>query len=143
MRTVFRLTLTAGAILALLAPPAPAEKDKPADKTGTVSGKVVYQGQPLPGGTITFVPAKGKPVTVAIDADGNYKATAVPVGAARIAVETASLKPGRKPPKDKKIPGDQGGKYLRIPEKYGNPKTSGLTLEIQSGKQTHDIHLQK
>ena len=31
--------------------------------------------------------------------------------------------------------------YLKIPEKYSNPKTSPLTVTLKSGRQVHNIDL--
>jgi hypothetical protein len=111
-------------------------------KTGTVAGKIMFSGKPLPGGTITFHPAKGKPIKVKIKADGSYEAKKVPVGKMRVTVETESLRlaGGKKPPAPP-APAP-GGKYIPIPQKYASPKTSGLTLEVKEGKQTHNIELQ-
>jgi Protein of unknown function (DUF1559) len=44
-------------------------------KTAVVTGKVTYQGKPVPHGTITFVPANGPAATGEIRPDGSYTLT--------------------------------------------------------------------
>jgi hypothetical protein len=115
---------------------------------GEVSGTVTYQGQPLGSGQIMFLGDKGT-APASIAADGTYTAHKVPVGTVQITVETI-------PP----VSGGQGGnvagmglntegattaapgKYVKIPDKYKNARTSNLTYEVKSGKQQHDIVLQ-
>lgn len=127
---------------------------------GTVSGKVLYKGKPLPGGTVSFVPPEGKGTVVAqIGEDGSYSVSKVPVGEVTIIVETTSVKPkpgpprGRRPkeaggpPKD--APAPEGGgsaaaptktkKFVAIPEKYGNPKESPLKYTVTKGNQDYDV----
>jgi hypothetical protein len=63
-------------------------------KHGEVSGKVTYQGKPLPGGTVMFWPqgveAGARPAPARINEDGGYTAP-VPVGEVAVTVETESL----------------------------------------------------
>jgi hypothetical protein len=44
----------------------------------SVSGHVTYRGKPLPGGSITFFPASGRPVMSVISDDGTYSAEMPP-----------------------------------------------------------------
>jgi hypothetical protein len=62
-------------------------------KFGKVSGKVTYQGKPLPGGKVMFWPqaAGVNPVSVPLQPDGSYTAEAVPAGEVSVTVETASV----------------------------------------------------
>jgi prepilin-type processing-associated H-X9-DG protein len=92
-------------------PPVPGQK-------GTVTGRVTFQGKPVPGGVIVF--HTGGPVIEGkIADDGTYTVTEVPVGYANIAIQTK----------------------LAIPAKYRNVMTSGLGCQVKGGKQTHDIAL--
>jgi hypothetical protein len=129
----------------------PFRKKADKGKTASVSGKVLYKGVPLPGGTVTFHPTKGKAVTGVIQSDGTYEALGVPVGEARLTVETASVKagPAKEPklktaPKDKGLPAKGGGaapRYVPIPQLYADVKTSALTVEVKPGKNNVDINL--
>jgi hypothetical protein len=127
--------------------------------TGTVKGKVTYKGQPLKGGTVSFqVGEKYAPQPAEIQEDGTYVAENVPLGTAKVAVETESLKPpsgmqGKYPPPappNPKVkseeykppdPAERAKRYVRIPDKYMNPDTSGLSTPVKSGTNTYDIDI--
>jgi hypothetical protein len=133
-------------------------------QTGHISGKVLYQGQPLAGGRLTFRPADPKlnTLSVPIDADGRYEAT-LPVGEVTIAVDNRELQPPTRDPSPGLPPGiklpDQAGgakaapaapssgqakpsgKYVPIPEKFYQAETSGLTYTVKKGEDTLDIEL--
>jgi hypothetical protein len=57
---------------------------------GTVSGKVTYNGQPV-AGRITFHTASGSPISAMIKPDGNYVAPSIPVGEAKITIDTSDV----------------------------------------------------
>jgi hypothetical protein len=131
--------------------------------TGTVSGKVSYKGQPLGGGTILFVAPGQKTVKSAIAPDGSYTISGIPAGTIKIAVETKSAQPpdpealrrafpglpkgaplppeAANNPHFKTGPENKGGKYVWIPDHYGDPEKSNLTVEVTGGNQQHDIEL--
>jgi hypothetical protein len=119
--------------------------------TGRVSGTVTRNGQPVRSGVITFVGKDGNGTTLAfIKKDGTYTTANVPVGDASVilvnAVEepdfagpaTASraAKPSDKPAAPTKLP-------TVIPEKFGKPQTSGLTLTVRPGDNRYDIDVGK
>lgn len=61
-------------------------------KTGKVTGKITTSdGQPLPGGTITFTPTEGKanPASATIKEDGTYEVEA-PTGVCKISIDNRS-----------------------------------------------------
>jgi hypothetical protein len=130
--------------------------------SGTVSGKVTYQGEDLGGGTVLFVSPGKKTERATIAPDGSYTIANIPTGTVKIAVETASARPpdpetmrrgmpqippdANLPPEAEKSmykssPENKGGKYIRIPDEYGDPDKSKLTLEVTGGNQHHDIEL--
>jgi hypothetical protein len=58
-----------------------------------VSGKVTYNGAPVPGGTVTLVPAGGgPPQTLVLGSDGTFRVGSIPFGTYKVAVETESVK---------------------------------------------------
>jgi hemoglobin len=120
----------------------PKPEDKPAEK-GDVSGKVTFKGQPLPGGTVSFVAADGKIYSSPIAADGTYNVTDVKVGEYKVAIETESAKPKDKPnPPEEKKPDDKGAAaFVAIPKKYAKPETTDLVATVMKGKQTKDFDL--
>ena len=95
----------------------------------------------------------GGVVSAAIQEDGSYTISKVPIGPATVTVETMSLRPTARAampgpyanaPKDV-MPGarSQGDekRYVPIPEQYSDPESSGLTLDVKKGTQQHDIDL--
>jgi hypothetical protein len=128
---------------------------------GDISGKVLYQGKPLPGGTVTFLPAGGKGAfNSSIQKDGSYSLTKVPPGEVTITVETESKKPAPQTTPQaaakarryiekmqKNWPGrtlsrlPSKEQYVPIPASYKDPEKSGLTYTVTGGTQTYDIEL--
>lgn len=122
---------------------------------GVVSGKVHYQGKPVRGGNVSFVPEAGGVMSSPIEEDGSYTIRNVPPGTVKITVETDSFRPLAVP----QVPGGASAKlmkkmmepqsadpqrakrYVRIPAQYSDPTKSNLTYVVKSGKQEHDIDL--
>jgi hypothetical protein len=135
---------------------------------GTVSGKVFYQGNPLPGGRVTFLQEHGAFHSV-IHEDGSYRITGIPPGPATITVSSpdppgpatpspmekaAEMAKARKVEMSpemaklveegmKHIGDPEAGKrkYMSIPPKYKDPEQSGLKYTVKSGVQEYDIQL--
>jgi hypothetical protein len=113
--------------------------------TGEVYGKVTVNGQAVTAGNVKFFPeAGGEPVGTALSPDGTYRATGVPVGRAKVAIETISFKGHITPPPPgmAKMMNAPLPKYVAIPEKYEQPTTSGLAIDVEKGKKPWDIELQ-
>lgn len=115
---------------------------------GTVSGKVTYQGKPLPGGFVTFVPDNGAPVHSDIQSDGTYRIDKAPVGSVKISIQPKSEQDASQSSGMPRNPKDYGKLQpamteakSSIPPKYGNPNQSGLTYTVVKGSQQHDIDL--
>jgi hypothetical protein len=140
------------------------------EQTAEVSGKVIYNGKPLPGGKVIFVGARGYMGFGMINTHGEYSLQA-PLGEVQIGVDNRMLKKdatfekymgkkmdGGKSPKLKDAPeggsgeapatnqivtGKQGvvGIYKQIPNRYADPTISGLKFKVTEGSQTHNIEL--
>lgn len=126
-----------------------------------ISGVVKYKGQPLPGGTIVFHDSEGKAYSAPIQQDGKYQLTDIPVGEMKVTVETESVNPSKKQPtyggqraakmgmSNYNPPGapprpseeDKKAQYVKIPDKYSNASTSGLSATLGKGKNTKDFDL--
>ncbi|WP_460168134.1 carboxypeptidase-like regulatory domain-containing protein [Thermostilla marina] len=137
--------------------------DRP--KTYPVTGKVTYQGQPVPGATVVFVPEEPgtgenalKPAVGQTDDQGVYRLKAF--------ADTDGAMPGRYRVKVTKFDnpvattgsggGDEGEEYVPpeesgdtgavpqnvLPEKYANEATSGLTFTVEAKENTFDINLE-
>lgn len=131
---------------------------------GTVarlSGSVKYNGTPVTAGMITFT-AKGEggdaggTYPVPITPDGTYTTSQLPAGELQVSIETESANPkrpkagqqyGGEKAQMKRSPPPEGvgsapkGTYVKIPPKYSDPKTSGLTVTVTNGKNTKDFDL--
>jgi hypothetical protein len=119
--------------------------------TAEVSGKVTFNGQPVPGGMITFVATKGGFSSGGkIDENGMYKVPSAPVGEVKITVDNSMLMgKGRGAPAQGpmlKRPGaeqaeEMKGHYIDLPAKYAQADKTDLTYTVVSGAQTKDIEL--
>lgn len=100
-----------------------------------ISGKISYQGQPIPEGVIVFVPIEGTrgPGASAIIKDGVYNVTAgggAPVGKYRVeiqairAVASAGSKPNRPGPLQ-----DMPPKESYLPAKYNRDSTLEVVID--------------
>lgn len=130
---------------------------------GDVTGVVTYKGQPLQSGQVIFLPEGTAMMATEIGADGRYSLAGVPEGTAKIGVSVVDSgvtqhyrdmsaaghskatrggsKDGPTPTTPKK--GQPAPKqFTLIPAKFGDPNGSGLTYEVKSGSQTHNIELQ-
>jgi hypothetical protein len=122
----------------------------------SVSGTVTYQGKAVVTGSVVFEGPDGIQRSVAIDPDGTYRAPELPAGRTRVAV--ISLQPPAAGPAGQSKRSRRGGgdvpaysapppqadpaKWFKIPDKYAEPATSGLAVELKAGDNTHHIELQ-
>jgi hypothetical protein len=137
---------------------------------GVVTGRVLLDGKPLPGGTITFRPDNSKepPAFAEFDSQGRFEVT-VASGECKIMVDNRGLAPRAEnslkdklppgfpplPPEGQKnleklkkgggatgiTPEKRDGTYVEIPKKYYDIATSGLTYTVKPGSQEHDVEL--
>lgn len=119
-------------------------------RTGEISGKVTYQGKPLPSGRISlFCEGGEKPVLSRSISDGVYSISDVPVGKAQVTVITFQTRydpiPGepevKSPPPPDVVTAPPPGPYVPIPARYRMADTSGLSVTIVGGRQTQDWEL--
>ncbi len=103
---------------------------------GELHGVVRYAGKPLPGGTVVFVGAGHRLVRAPIGAGGKYVAREVPVGPVKVAV----LAPPPPPFPTEGAP--PGPPTMRIPPKYADPNTSGLSQTVTGKSQEYDVDLE-
>jgi hypothetical protein len=133
--------------------------------TGEVSGTVKYKGQPIGQGKITFMSTGAAADFATGDiVDGQYTVTNAPAGKCQIEIQMQTDENrGAIPPMMMKmmkskmaqakaqgtqVPDEEQALKLAkkstfdLPAKYKNVKTSGLELDVQTGKQTKDWDLQ-
>src|SRR5262245_59151744 len=138
MPSLLAVTLASALGCANDAPPPP-----PPGPKGSVTGTVKFDGKPITAGTLLLDSGKGYIAGAVIKPDGTFElkgtdGNAVPAGKYNVAVTPPPAAPpaagATKMPEPAKIEG--------VPEKFYNPLTSGVTVEVKEGIQTMDIVLQ-
>jgi hypothetical protein len=104
-------------------------------KSGTVSGKVTYKGEAVPGGFVDIIPEtgpeKGTVFSSTIGENGEYRVTGVPVGPAQVLIRHPGGPPTRLPRPPRKP----------YPKRYATAEGSDLKFTVTSGRQQYDIDL--
>jgi hypothetical protein len=108
-----------------------------------VKGKVVYDGKPLPGGTVQITDdADTRMVFADLTIDGEFKVSQAPAGPVRVVVRTDSVKTLLDPRIARQLqakgvaavapdPKEKGNKYVAIPAKYADRNSSDLRYELK------------
>lgn len=110
--------------------------------TGEVHGKVTYRGQPVSAGIMRFFPAAGGSVSTFLGPQGTYRATGVPFGNARVAIETSGFSKLKGPPAHKaKLIRGSLPVYVALPERYEQPDTAQIAAVINETSVQFDIDL--
>lgn len=132
-------------------------------KRAAIKGKVTLDDKPLTVGNVMFLGKENFSGTAAIDKDGNYSLADAPVGEVQVSIDVPRLPPGglemmrrmknnpgtkdtasvdpNDPSKRIGIMGNIPENVVPIPDRYRDPKTSGLTYTVKPGEQTYDIKL--
>jgi hypothetical protein len=124
---------------------------------GKVTGKVTFNGKPVPEGTVTFYPATGRSASGRIQPDGTYTLTTFDegdgaiVGPNDVTIEAVRFAGApRAKSFEEEIATVKGAKVSSsgamnaqwlVPEKYSIRGQSGLTREVKSGTNTIDFTL--
>jgi hypothetical protein len=135
-------------------------------RTGKLSGKVVYQGNPVPNAKIVFLCDNGRLLDATADENGRYSVAGVPIGRVRVGVKNftegmaegmaqfmqkqATAQGGKEKAAGdiqqsaenmmKNISGGKGGSSLvLLPPKAIDPEKSGIEFEVKGGSQDQDI----
>jgi hypothetical protein len=126
-------------------------------KLGRVSGKVTYNGQPVPKGVVSFVPSggpgaqTGQSATGEIGPDGSYTLTTFDRGDGAVLGEHTVLVLAREDDpaiqgKGMPIPDSKGQLKIKppkslVPEKYATAEKSPLRFTVKEGSNVYDIEL--
>ena len=115
---------------------------------GIVAGKVSYNGEAVPSGTVSFYGKDDEVSSAPIGPDGTYEATKVPLGEVKVTVTTPPPPDPNAAERLKNNPMviDRGivikqEKVVSVPRKYNLPGTSGISLTVTQGSQPFDITL--
>jgi hypothetical protein len=127
---------------------------------GSISGKITYRNKPVTTGQISFIPTSGQPVTVEIQSDGSYSALRIPPGEAIVTIisqRAGTPDLASQEEKHRKIVKDNDGNekvvvvspgvsawpqpVFVVPELYAHPRSSRLSVTIESGSNVKDFHL--
>jgi hypothetical protein len=139
-RSLARTAFAAATLASLAFGCGPSEPPTP--PTVPVRGKVTYQGQPVPKGTVTYQPTSGRPASGEIQPDGTYQLSTfgskdgAVAGTYKIIIIANSGDPSKMP----STPGYVPPKDL-VPKKYSSLETSGLEMTVSEDKTSYDLDL--
>jgi hypothetical protein len=131
---------------------------------GDIKGKVTFKDKTVVYGTVNLIDSEGVPHPGVIDPQGNYLIRGVPIGLAKLAVNSPdpkvvydqvhAMQSGRP---NRSNDGKKGkGNADKVPKpdpevvknwveitqpNVGDPEKSGLTIEVKSGENPHNIQL--
>jgi hypothetical protein len=109
------------------------------EKVVPAEGTLTYQGRPLAGYQVTLLPTDGRRPAVGIsDAQGHFRlgtnteGDGAPPGKHPAAIVWIPPRPSGEPGQEVIVdnPAQLPKPKVKIPDKYGDPKTSGLEIEI-------------
>jgi hypothetical protein len=109
-----------------------------------VRGKVTHQGRPVVYGTVSVIGSDQKTYYGVINQDGTFVVSGVPTGPAKLGVyspdpyfeppisaaEKAKAEEARRASGIPTAPKPPKGMWFRLPGKYADPLSSGLTAEV-------------
>ena len=132
--------------------------------SGKVTGRVLLDGTPLPGGRVTFRPANPaeNSVSVELNEQGQFEAM-LPIGEVLVSVDNREFQPrpprgaialpalspelqskiATEAPQATPTPNVRSGRYVPISSRYYNAETAGLGFTVKGGDQLRDIELTK
>jgi len=115
---------------------------------GQVTGVVTFDGAPLVGADVTFMPTSGRPAFGTTDENGSYELTYVrDTEGTKVGTNKVSISMGEGVENEAELEGDDVDQsklkkqVTAIPAKY-NTKTE-LTAKVEPGDNTFDFHLEK
>jgi hypothetical protein len=109
----------------------------------TVKGKVTCGPKTVKFGEVVIYGGDGIPKTGKINRDGTYQVDDVISGQGKIAVRSVHPREVASIGRDEKAKPDPEDvkNYFPLPAKYADANSSGLTLTIKAGENSHDITL--
>jgi hypothetical protein len=126
-------------------------------KSGAVTGKVTYKGQPVNGAALLLYPASGgdtPALTVPVGQDGEFRISDVAPGEYKVVVQGSpgaqqvdprmlkSMPPEKRAEAEAKLKGMNTPPTIPFPKKYTDPKTTDLKVTVTDKAETKDLELQ-
>lgn len=102
-------------------------------ETATITGTVTYQGKPLDDARVSFYPSKGRPANGMTDSQGHFSLTTFEVGDGAMLGEHNVAIAKQKMLSAPTAQNPRGTMKYYIPQRYADPKTSGLTAKVDRG----------
>lgn len=111
-------------------------------ETGTVSGTVVFEGEPVTEGVVNFsMASEGVGALADLDANGEFKfANPLPVGDYVVTISPPRPDPNLGP---KEIVPIDPNDYPNIPKKYHSETTSELTAQVIKGENKIEFEMKQ
>jgi hypothetical protein len=107
----------------------------------TLEGTVTYGGEKVLVAMVIAAPTDGKPgAQGVIGEDGRYKIENCPLGEVNLAV---NVKAGEGMLRGRQMAGGKIPKIVSVPDKYGEPKTAGITTTVNKGENVYNIEIKK
>ncbi|MFH1918977.1 MAG: carboxypeptidase-like regulatory domain-containing protein [Planctomycetota bacterium] len=107
--------------------------------TVKVSGTVTYNGEPVQGASVAFIPENGRPASGTTDASGKFTLSTFEsgdgavLGKHTVTIAETSEAPSGEGEVDYSIPDESAA---RFPAKYADPSTSDFTATVEKGGET-------
>ncbi|QDV50317.1 carboxypeptidase-like regulatory domain-containing protein [Gimesia fumaroli] len=114
---------------------------------GLVQGTVTFEGSPLAGASITFMPDSGRPASGTTDAAGKYELIYIrntpgcKIGHSKVMITSVSEGENEMEAEGDDAPADAAATTEKLPAKY-NTKTE-LEADVKAGENTIDFDLKK
>ena len=103
-----------------------------------VTGTVTYNGEPVEGASVAFIPENGRPASGTTDASGKFTLSTFESGDGAVpGKHTVAI--SEQPDESEPMPGTPEAENwqpseARFPEKYSDAKQSGFTAQVELGK---------
>jgi hypothetical protein len=126
-------------------------------KTGVVTGKITYKGQPVNGAALLLYTASGgdTPVmTVPVDQEGAFRISDVAPGEYKVVVQGTAGAQQAPPASLKNLPPDKAAEAreklkamstpptIKFPDKYKDPHKTDLKVTVTDKTESKDLELQ-
>jgi hypothetical protein len=115
-----------------------------AERPATVTGTVTFDGKPVTGGTIGFIPADGRPYQGDIQADGSYRVENVPLGECIVIINPPAVDDSAR---FKVIKDSQGNVPPTppppFPLRYADMQGSDLRYVVKSGENVYKAEMRR